>query len=177
MKVIASFFTVLLVFLLVASSCRQKDKPSAGIQTKAVIAKKKAICCESNIPSRFALHPMQVDLQSPATKEHEGMVYIKAGTFQMGGDNSQAAEDEYPKHKVTVDGFWMDATEVTNAQFKKFVQVTRYITTAERKPDWEELKKQLPPGTPKPGASVLVPASLVFKSPKGPVSLDDHGQW
>ena len=48
----------------------------------------------------------------------------------MGGDNQQAATDEYPKHKVTVNGFWMDATTVTNAQFAKFVKATGYITTA-----------------------------------------------
>ncbi len=108
---------------------------------------------------------------------HAGMIRIKAGTFLMGGDNKQAAADEYPKHKVTVDGFWMDATGVTNAEFKKFVNATGYITTAERKPDWQELKKQLPPGTPKPDDSVLVAASLVFAPPAQAVSLDDYSQW
>lgn len=95
----------------------------------------------------------------------------------MGADNKQAAEDEYPKHKVTVAGFWIDATEVTNAQFAQFVKATGYITTAEKKPDWNELKKQLPPGTPKPDDKLLVPASLVFTSPKQPVDLNDYGQW
>ncbi len=70
----------------------------------------------------------------------------------MGGDNSQAQPDEYPKHKVTVHGFWIDGTEVTNAEFAKFVKATGYVTTAEQKHDWNELKKQLPPGTPKPAA-------------------------
>jgi len=93
------------------------------------------------------------------------MVWIKPGTFLMGGDNKQAADDEYPKHKVTVAGFWMDITTVTNAQFAKFVKATGYITTAERKPDWNQLKKQLPPGTPKPDDNVLVAASLVFDPP------------
>lgn len=95
----------------------------------------------------------------------------------MGADNNQASQDEYPKHKVTVKGFWMDATEVTNAQFAAFVKATGYITTAERKPDWNELKKQLPPGTPKPDESMLVPASLVFSSPKHAVNLNDYSQW
>jgi formylglycine-generating enzyme required for sulfatase activity len=71
------------------------------------------------------------------------MVYIKGGTFMMGGDNSQASADEYPKHKVQVSGFWIDATEVTNAQFGKFVKATHYVTTAEKKPDWEEMRKAL----------------------------------
>ena len=95
----------------------------------------------------------------------------------MGADNKQASEDEYPKHSVTVDGFWMDATEVTNAQFEQFVKATGYITTAERKPDWEALKKQLPPGTPKPDESQLVAASLVFTPPNHTIDLNDYGQW
>lgn len=106
-----------------------------------------------------------------------GMVLIPGGVFEMGGDNEQAMPDEFPKHRVRVDSFYMDATEVTNAQFKKFVDATGYITTAERKPDWEELKKALPPGTPKPPDSVLVAASLVFKQTDGSVRLDDYTQW
>jgi formylglycine-generating enzyme required for sulfatase activity len=95
----------------------------------------------------------------------------------MGGDNREAAADEYPKHQVTVNGFWMDATEVTNAQFAEFVKATHYITTAEKKPDWNELKKQLPPGTPKPPDNVLVAASLVFKPTANEVDLNDYSQW
>lgn len=110
-------------------------------------------------------------------KDHPGMVWIKAGTFDMGGDNEQAAEDELPKHKVSVDGFWMDATEVTNAQFEAFVKATGYITTAERKPDWEEIKKQVPPGTPKPDDSLLVAASLIFYQPKQQVDLNNYASW
>jgi formylglycine-generating enzyme required for sulfatase activity len=95
----------------------------------------------------------------------------------MGADNDQALSDEYPKHTVTVSGFWIDRTEVTNAQFAAFVRATGYVTTAERKPDWNELRKQLPPGTPKPDASLLVPASLVFDPPDHPVDLNDYAQW
>lgn len=95
----------------------------------------------------------------------------------MGADNSQAQPDEYPKHRVTVRGFWMDATEVTNAQFAEFVKATGYLTIAERKPDWNELKKQLPPGTAKPADSLLVPASLVFVPAVHPVQLNDYSQW
>lgn len=106
-----------------------------------------------------------------------GMVKIAGGTYMMGGDNSQADKDEYPKHKVIIDGFYMDIHEVTNAQFKAFVNATGYITTAEKKPDWEELKKQLPPGTPKPDESNLVPSSLVFTPPNHPVDLNNYSQW
>ena len=95
----------------------------------------------------------------------------------MGCSNEEGRTDEYPVHKVKVDGFWMDATEVTNAQFQKFADATGYITTAEKAPDWEELKKQLPPGTPRPDANMLVAASLVFTPPSHPVSLGDASQW
>lgn len=93
------------------------------------------------------------------------MVFIKGGTFEMGADNDQADKDEYPKHKVTLTGFWIDVTEVTNAQFAEFINATNYITTAEKSIDWDELKKQLPPNTPKPTDENLQPASLVFNIP------------
>lgn len=64
---------------------------------------------------------------------HEGMVYIKAQTFLMGASDAEGRVDEYPQHKVQLSDFWIDATEVTNAQFKKFVDATGYITTAEKK--------------------------------------------
>jgi formylglycine-generating enzyme len=94
--------------------------------------------------------------------KHNNMVFIKSGIFEMGGDNEQANRDEFPKHKVKLSSFWMDETEVTNAQFTVFVNKTNYITTAEKPIDWEELKKQLPPNTPKPSEEDLQPSSLVF---------------
>lgn len=105
------------------------------------------------------------------------MVFIKGGTYLMGGDNALAAEDELPKHAVEVSSFWMDTHEVTNAQFRRFVEATGYVTTAERKPDWEQLKHELPPDTPKPPDSLLVPSSLVFTPPDHPVDLHDYSQW
>ena len=71
----------------------------------------------------------------------------------------------------------MDATEVTNAQFEKFVKATGYVTTAEIKPDWEEIKKQLPAGTPRPDESLLVASSLVFTPTKTAVDLNDASKW
>ncbi|RRN77121.1 formylglycine-generating enzyme family protein [Pseudoxanthomonas sp. SGD-10] len=114
---------------------------------------------------------------SVVDESKKGMVYIPGGTFMMGADNDQASSDEYPKHLVKVDPFWMDEHEVTNVQFARFVLETGYVTTAERKPDWEELKKQLPPGTPKPDDNMLVPASLVFVPPGHSVSLQNYHEW
>lgn len=142
-------------------------------------AKAKQMHACMSVPSRFGANDSTASssiVSSGDTSLH-GMVIIPAGTFDMGGDNNQASEDEYPKHKVMVDAFYMDATEVTNAQFQAFVDATHYITTAERKPDWEDLKKSVPPGTPKPPDSVLVAASLVFNQTSEPVNLNDYSQW
>jgi formylglycine-generating enzyme len=130
-----------------------------------------------NVPSRFGTDTSANGVQFSGDTSVAGMVLIPGGSFDMGADNQQADPDEYPKHKVQVSPFYMDITEVTNAQFKKFVDATGYITTAERKPDWEEMKKTVPPGTPKPPDSVLVAAGLVFKPSAGPVDLTDYSQW
>ena len=106
----------------------------------------------------------------------DGMVFIEGGKFLMGGDNDEARSDEYPKHSVEISSFWMDETEVTNAQFKKFIDETGYTTTAERKINWDEIKSALPPGTPKPNDSLLEPASLVFKEYETK-NLNDYSNW
>src|SRR5439155_14724860 len=60
----------------------------------------------------------------------EGMVWIPGGEFFMGSD--AGPEDEHPRHRVELTGFWMDAHEVTNAQFAKFVAAIGYVTISER---------------------------------------------
>src|SRR5262245_52959517 len=94
-----------------------------------------------------------------------GMVRVPGGTFTMGSAGKALPRSEQPAHEVRVDGFWMDETEVTNAQFRAFVEATGYVTTAEKKPDWESLKRQSPPGTPRPPDDKLVPGSMVFTPP------------
>jgi len=81
----------------------------------------------------------------------------------------RATEDSRPVHRVYVDGFWMDKTDVTNAEFARFVAATHYITVAERKPKAEDF----------PGASpeVLVPGAVVFSPPPNAVPLNDQLQW
>jgi sulfatase modifying factor 1 len=108
---------------------------------------------------------------------HPGMAWIPGGEFTMGTDDPASMPNEWPAHRVRVQGFWMDINTVTNAQFAKFVKATGYVTTAERKPDWDEMSKELPPGTSKPDDKVLVPGSLVFVPTKNPVPLDDMSQW
>jgi len=111
------------------------------------------------------------------TAENGGMVWIPGGDFMMGTNDTDAYEHERPAHRVRVDGFWIDVTEVTNAQYKKFVDATGYITVAETKPTWAEIKQQLPAGTPKPDDSVLVAGALVFNPPDEPVLLNDYSLW
>lgn len=111
---------------------------------------------------------------------HDGpldMAWIPGGTFLMGSDAKAAQPNERPAHRATVRGFWLDRHDVTNAEFRRFVDATGYVTTAERKPDWSALRAQLPPGTPRPPDSALVPGALVFVGTAGPVPLDDYARW
>ncbi|MBF04480.1 MAG: sulfatase [Flavobacterium sp.] len=110
----------------------------------------------------------------------DNMIWVSGKTFTMGAkkDDKFALAHEKPSHSVAVDGFFIDATEVTNAQFKKFVAATGYITQAEKPIDWNEMKKSLPEGTPKPADSILLPGSLVFNtSIKEVDNLQNYQQW
>ncbi len=97
----------------------------------------------------------------------EGMVWIPGGEFWMGSDDGY--QDTQPVHRVQVDGFWMDQTEVTNAQFARFVEESGYVTVAERKPEAADF-----PGVPPEN---LVAGSIVFTPPAGDVPLSDHTAW
>ncbi|WP_254694150.1 formylglycine-generating enzyme family protein [Sulfitobacter sp. SK012] len=100
-------------------------------------------------------------------KPHQDMNWVEPGHFHMGSTEHYA--DEAPVHKVTVAGFWMDATTVTNAQFSVFVEATGYVTVAERPLNPADF----------PGADplLLVPGSLVFNMTAGPVDLRDVSNW
>lgn len=97
-------------------------------------------------------------------EENEGMVWIPGGEFML-GSAEKFYDHELTPVRVFTDGFWMDETEVTNDQFEEFVKATGYSTIAERPVDWETLRNQLPPGTPKLPDSLLRPGSLVFVAP------------
>jgi formylglycine-generating enzyme required for sulfatase activity len=107
----------------------------------------------------------------------EAMAWIPGGEFSMGANDPpdmddvgmKATLDARPIHRVYVDGFFMDRTDVTNAQFAKFVKATGYVTIAERTPTAEEF-----PGAPPEN---LFAGSVVFSPPDHAVSLDNHFQW
>ena len=113
----------------------------------------------------------------PPVEAPDGMVWIPGSTFTMGGVGPEARADEFPRHRVEVDGIFMSRFEVTNEEFARFVEATGYRTVAEREVDWEVLRKQVPPGTPKPPDELLQPGSLVFTPPDRPVPLDDVSAW
>jgi formylglycine-generating enzyme len=106
------------------------------------------------------------------------MVWIPGGEFSMGAQDPpdvndtvaiKATADSRPIHRVAVDGFWMDETEVTNDQFAAFVKATGYVTIAERKPRAEDF-----PGAP---PEALVSGAVVFSPPNHPVPLNNEHQW
>lgn len=119
-------------------------------------------------------------VQQPAGPAPPGMVWIPGGVQWLGSEDSTARPDEGPVHQVTISGFWMDETEVTNAQFRQFVEATGYETTAEIAPKLEDIMAQLPPGSPPPDPADLVPGSLVFTVPDpnaGPVANVSWWSW
>src|SRR5215468_2480071 len=106
-----------------------------------------------------------------------GMVWIPGGEFSMGSPLESESlcsmpgmsRDASPVHRVYVDGFWMDATELTNAEFAGFVKATGYVTIAERTPTAAEFPGALPEN--------LFAGSTVFTPTAAPVPLDNHYQW
>ncbi len=95
------------------------------------------------------------------------MLWVPGGTYTMGSDVHYP--EEAPAHPVTVDGFWMDETAVTNAEFRRFVAATGHVTSAERPANPDDY----------PGAKpeMLVPASIVFRRPAHRVDLSNHFEW
>jgi len=165
----------LLLATLLLQAC-QSGTPDTEAQLQGNTVVDSLASCHEGIPARFG-SIADATTTTAGDLTHDGMVWIPGGTFTMGAADGEGRPDEYPQHEVKVNGFWMDATEVTNAQFEAFVKATGYVTTAERAPDWEELKKQLPAGTPKPPDSLLAAASLVFIPPAKSVTPLHPGQW
>ena len=95
------------------------------------------------------------------------MVWIPDTTFRMGSDDHYA--EEAPVHSATVSGFWIDKYPTTNADFRRFVSDTGYVTVAEMTPRAEDYPGAIP--------ELLVPGALVFEQTPGPVNLHDWSQW
>jgi sulfatase modifying factor 1 len=109
---------------------------------------------------------MVLKSSKPEAQDQE-MAWIPGGTFHMGSDHHYA--EEAPVHSVSVDGFWIYRTPITNRDFLKFVNATGYVTFAELKPQVEDYSGALP--------HMLRAGSLVFTPPKHPVDLHNSAEW
>jgi formylglycine-generating enzyme len=127
--------------------------------------------------SALGFAPTIENKKAPPGVAPEGMAWIPGGEFSMGAQDPpdmntvgmQATLDSRPIHRVYVDGFWMDKTDITNREFSIFVQSTGYVTIAERKPKAEDF-----PGAPPEN---LVAGSVVFSPPDHQVALNNYYQW
>jgi formylglycine-generating enzyme len=127
--------------------------------------------------SEVAFGPTIPNPDAALSAAPEGMAWIPGGEFSMGAQvppqmsevGMQATEDSRPIHRVYVDGFWMDKTDVTNEEFGEFITATGYVTVAERIPRAQDF-----PGAPPEN---LVAGSVVFSPPSDAVPLNDHFQW
>jgi sulfatase modifying factor 1 len=109
----------------------------------------------------------EADASSTRRRQHADMLLVSGGTFRMGSDRHYP--EEAPVHRITVDGFWIDRTPVTNRRFREFVEATGYVTFAEIAPDPKDYPGALP--------RMLKPGSLVFSPPDHAVDLRNFTNW
>lgn len=185
---------LLLLVALAISSCNQAQKKDSASQKD----KNSKTCCtaacitddlqgKNFLDQKFLQVIKDIKTDEKQAQSTAGMVLIKGGIFDMGGDKPQGFEqmpqtalaqpDEFPKHKVQLSDFYMDEHEVTVGQFLEFVKATGYQTVAEYDIDWEELKKQLPEGTPKPSVDQLKAGAMVFHYADKNATKDNLGNW
>ena len=124
-------FSAICTFLLLGCNEKEKSKNNQKDSSTASIAQ-----------STGKIDTTVVKDMPEGVNVPTGMVWVPGGVFTKGAVASDqiAMSHERPAHKVAVDGFFIDVTEVTNGQFKKFVEETGYVTVAEREIDWEEIK-------------------------------------
>jgi formylglycine-generating enzyme required for sulfatase activity len=171
---------------MVLVACGDRQEKKGGSETVFQAKVDGAVSCTSIglIPADSVLYMQGGGKDFSPTRSNAGvqnpslpgMVWIPGGEFSMGGVNPagmkegghEAMNDSRPVHRVYVGGFYMDQTEVTNAEFNAFVRATGYVTVAERKPSREEF-----PGAPEAN---LVAGSVVF-TPNNTEDLSNHYQW
>ncbi len=149
---------------------------AGGLAVALAAPRAKPAATDPVLPDQF--QPTVENKNRPPGPAPDGMVWIPGGEFSMGAQDPldmhdavgmQDTTDSRPMHRVFVDGFWMDATEVTNEQFAVFVKATGYVTVAEQTPRAEDF-----PGAP---PETLVPGSVVFSPPSHAVPLTNPYRW
>jgi len=180
--------SIFLVVMVISCNNQAKDVPAeelkaaqkechpSGGRTQLLIESSPTHNSKINVSADSALNN-SIDEKFKYRIAPDGMVLIPKGKFTMGGKGNLALKREFPRHEVAIDSFYLDAHEVTNAEFKRFVEATGYKTIAEQPIDWEKLKKQVPPGTPKPPEDVLRPGSLVFTPQQNITDLNNYFMW
>lgn len=172
------FWIVSLMTLVSMTTGLALDKRLSPLRAKAAEhSTMPAVKASSGQMTAVGFGPTVPNIGPAPEKGPDGMVWIPGGEFSMGAQHPpgmddvgmKATVDSRPVHRVYVDGFFMDKTDVTNAQFEKFVKATGYITVAERKPRAQDY-----PGAPPEN---LVAGSVVFAPPDHPVPLNNYLQW
>lgn len=142
------------------------------------VEKKTAECHDApKTGEESAFKPTIENKNKPSGKVPKDMVWIPGGEFSMGSnveDESLCSlkgvtKDAAPIHRVYLDGYYMDKTEVTNEEFEKFVKATGYITVAEQKPTKEEF--------PTAAEEDLITGSVIFTPTPSAVNLNNFLQW
>ncbi|MDP5200157.1 formylglycine-generating enzyme family protein [Flavobacterium sp. DG2-3] len=167
-----TFWIFALLTLSIISIAYSYNKFAAKEEKKVV-----AECHETPTNTASEFKPTVENKFKPAVKAPKGMVWIPGGEFSMGSnveDESLCSikgvtKDAAPIHRVYVDGYYMDETEVTNEEFEKFVKATGYVTVAEQKPTKEEF--------PTANEEDLITGSVIFTPTPSAVNLNNFLQW
>ena len=165
-----------LTYLFLLISCKSTINKETENFTCCENSNSKYSSISKNIEDYELSETLNIDILTDTSNVK--MAFIPEGVFIMGAsDEKWALKREYPKHRVKISSFYMDIHEVTNAQFAAFVNSTGYKTISEKPIDWEKMKLQLPPNTPKPSNEILEAGSMVFKAPEEIYNLIDFSQW
>lgn len=159
-------YCALLLLGLAICSCRQQEAAQLSLSDYLEYT-------PSQYKANFLADALKIQTDPNQSNIHSGMIWIPKGKFVMGGDDPQALQDEQHLHEVSISGFWLDATEVTNAQFQAFVAATGYITQAERDP---EAQTMMMPGIHKDSLP-KVPFSWCFQVPKNKFGTLSPEDW
>lgn len=177
----------MLVVCISFYSCKEEKRPTQTLSENLSCSTTDNLLGKSYLDTKFINAIREIETSETKAASTKGMVLIKGGEFEMGGDipsdtigmpkSALPQGDEFPKHPVKVSDFYMDEHEVTIGQFLEFVNATGYKTVAEYDIDWEELKKQLPPNTPKPSEETLKAGAMLFRFAEKGSERNDLGNW